>query len=173
MPKQAVSFELLSTQLSDTVDGLIEAVFLMKSSSLLLAALATTAKASSFVLGDFLFLNPVTSHLHVHPRVWVNLGDGVTPDTNILAIGQVTNNTGDGLLCVGQDCPLGFTYGKCTGWLKSADGESALIHAIGPGFDVEDLQCLKDDGYTAGAIFTSGRLKSFYRCDLGSEPRCT
>lgn len=140
--------------------------------SLLLAALASTAEGSSFVLGDFIILNP-TLNIEAQPRVWFNFGEGVTPDSNILELGKITGNRGTGLLCAEQDCPLGFSVGACTGWLKSADGESAIIHAIGPGFYVENMVCFKDHGYSAGDIAKSERVKSFYRCSLGSEVQCS
>lgn len=145
----------------------------MQLSSLLLAVFAATAKSSSFVLGDFIMLNPITLNIEAQPRVWFNFGEGVTPNSNILELGKITGNRGSGLLCVEQDCPLGFSVGACTGWLKSADGESALIHAIGPGFDVENMVCFKDHGYSVGGMVKSGRIKSLYRCSLGSEVQCT
>lgn len=159
-------FKLLSPESSARVNT-------MQFSPLLLAAFAATIEGSSFILGDFIVLNPITLSIDAQPRVWFNFGEGVTPDSNILELGKITGNRGTGLLCAEQDCPLGFSVGACTGWLKSADGESAIIHAIGPGFDVENMVCFKDHGYSAGGIAKSGRIKSFYRCSLGSEVQCT
>jgi hypothetical protein len=140
----------------------------MKSTCLILVTLATSIQARSLVLGDFEIIEPFSGGFDTQPGVWLNAGDGVSPDSGIVNVGSATGQGGNGRLCDGQSCPLKFSFNLCSGTVDSADGNSARVSVSGPGYNIPGLYCGKDTGYSKGDVTKDGRIQSWYRCDLGS-----
>jgi hypothetical protein len=138
----------------------------MKFTAVILTSLAAAIEARSLVLGDFAILDPFTSGLASQPQVWLNNGDGVSPDSSIVAFGKTTTLAGNERLCTDQGCPISFRIGQCSGTLQSAETSGAIISLSSPTFNIPRFFCGRNTGYSSGSV-RDGRFQSYFICSLG------